>query len=191
MKAHSLVVRIYFLLFIIITIFSETTSADISVERLIKDNRFSATTLSFTNNSTVNMLKTNTLFKTVGLITGGFDVGSLRIKKDGQLNFSYLITTQIQSSDPGLCQSLNLKVLKEDKFIYTGSMVTMSLPMTIDKSGIDDYIFIISLNNNNANLKQKECQFAFDIKTNRPGQVEGRGFSAQTQVNNFLTSGTW
>jgi hypothetical protein len=191
MKPSSLALRIYFIIIIAFSFFSEVTTADLSVERWINNNRFSATTLSFSNNSTINNMKTSTLFKTQGLTAAGFDVASIRLKKDGQMKFKYRLTASAQGDDQLLCRSLTLKVIKDDQFIYSGNINDLTLEIANGDSGIDDYILVLSLDNNNSSLQQKNCQFDLDFKTFRPNQPAGKGFVAETKINNFVTTGNW
>ena len=191
MKPQSLALRIYFVIILTFSLYSEVTSADLNVQRLISNNRFSATTLSFSNDSTINNMKTSTLFKTQGLTASGFDVASIRLIKDGQMKFKYHLTAGATGDDQLLCRSLTLKVIKDDQFIYSGNINDLMLELTNSDSGIDDYIFVLSLDNNNPSLQQKNCQFDLDFKTFRPNQPAGKGFVAETKINNFITAGSW
>ena len=77
-------ISIFLTYFLMIT---ETTSADIFAERVIRQNRLQATTLSFSDRNTANNIQIYNLFSLMGLLPGGFDIKAVRIKKDGRMSF--------------------------------------------------------------------------------------------------------
>ena len=61
------------------------TDADLFAERIVNNNHFSATTLSFSQRHTANNSYIDQLFRTINIQPEGFDLGAVRIKKDGKL----------------------------------------------------------------------------------------------------------
>lgn len=184
-----LALRFLFAFIVILTLFTDTTSADISDEETISDNIFRATTLDFSNRSTINSTPSVILFRTTGLIAGGFDVASVRVKKDGRINFPYHLSVQAPPDSP-LCQSLELKVIKDNKFIYQDKLVGLDLDQSLSDQ-TDDYIFILSLPSDTNSLSNQTCQFDFVFVSSRSGQSTPAGFSDEERVTNFISTGSW
>ncbi|MFA5750229.1 MAG: hypothetical protein WC895_03325 [Candidatus Shapirobacteria bacterium] len=179
------------LLISLVLIFSEVTTADLSVQLIAEDNQMTATTLQFSTRDTSNENETPYLFKTQGLIYDGFDVESIRIKKDGYINFNYQIKANKTSGDDIFCNALQLKIMQNDKFIYNGKLLELDNSKFINDNGKDDWIFFLSLNNNDDQLKNKNCEFEFNFKTWRKNVDETGGFKDNIKVINFVSSGNW
>ncbi|MDD2482908.1 MAG: hypothetical protein PHE32_03020 [Candidatus Shapirobacteria bacterium] len=190
-ESRKFILRIFFIFIVVLNISTKATAADLRVEKIIKNNKFQTTTLSFSSNSTINTNKTNVLFKTMGLIANGFDVGSIRIKNEGKMDFSYHLKSNLNGEDKALCEVLTLDVIKGKEFVYQGKLTDLSLEMKSKSGSIDDYILILYLNDNNRNLVQKNCQFDFYFKTFNENQIEGSGFSDEKKISNFINSGNW
>lgn len=175
----------------LILIFSEVTTADLSVELVSKDNKMTATTLQISSRDTSNESETPYLFKTQGLISDGFDVESLRIKKDGYVNFNYQIKAIKINGDDNFCNALHIKIMQNDKFVYNGKLFELKSNKAISDTGKDDWVFFLSLNDNNDQLKNKNCEFEFNFQTWRENIDEKGGFKDTVKIANFVTSGNW
>lgn len=179
------------LLISLILIFSEVTTADLSVQLIAEDNKMSATTLQLSARDTSNENETPYLFKTQGMINDGFDIESIRIKKDGYLDFNYQIKAIKTNGDDNFCNALQLKIMQNDKFIYNGKLFEINNSKFINSNGKDDWIFLLFLNNNDDQLKNKTCEFEFNFKTWRKNANETGGFKDNVKVINFVSSGNW
>ncbi len=171
--------------------FSEVTSADLSVQVIAQDNKISATTLQMSALKTSNETDLPALFQINGLIPGGFDVSSIRLKKDGELDFNYQLKSVKVNGDDNFCHSLNIKIMQDNKFIYQGKIGDLDNNKTINGLGKDDWIFFVSLDDNNDQLKNQNCEFTFDFKTYRNSPDEIGGFSDEVRVTNYVSSGSW
>lgn len=174
-----------------ILMLSGVTSADLSVQVVAKGNELSATTLQMSTLETSNESSLSSLFQITGLTPGGFSVKSLRLKKEANLDFNYQLKSIKTNGDDNLYQSLNLKIMQKDKFIYQGKLSDFSRDQTINASGKDDWIFFISLDQNNSELTNKTCEFNFYFKTYRNNPDETGGFKDEIKVINYISSGNW
>lgn len=170
---------------------SGVTSADLSVEIIALGNQMSATTLQLSTLETSNEINLPSLFQISGFVPGGFSVKSLRLKKDAALDFNYQLKSIKVNGDDNLYQALNLKVMQKDKFIYQGKLSELNLSQTINKIGKDDWIFFISLDQDDSRLSNKSCEFAFDFKTYRDNPDETGGLKDEIKVINYISSGNW
>lgn len=174
-----------------ILMFSGVTSADLSVQIIAKGNQLSATTLQMSTLETSNESGLPLLFQITGLIPGGFSVKSLRLKKSATLNFNYQLKSIKINGDDNLYQSLNLKIMQKDKFIYQGKLSDLNRQQLISDNGKDDWIFFIFLDQDNPELANKTCEFNFNFKTYRNNPDETGGFQDEIKVINYISSGNW
>lgn len=186
---RNLAIRFLFVFILFITLFTNTTSADINDEEIIPNNVFKATTLDFSNRSTISSNPSSILFQTIGLITGGLDVAAIRVKKDGKMDFNYNLTVE-PTLDSLLCQSLSLKVIKDNEFIYQNKLTQLDLNQFLTDQ-VDDYVFILSLPTSVENLSNLNCQFDFVFTTTKSGLPKTVGFTDEERVVNFISTGSW
>ena len=172
-------------------IYTDRTDADLVAERTVKSNHLTATTLSFSQRHTANNSYISMLFKTIGIQPGGFDLGAVRIKKDGKLNFQYRLKVVKLGGDDGLCQALNVQVMQKSSFKFQGRLLDLVIDSNVDNNNPQDWIFFISLDNNDGNLRSKNCEFNFNFKTWRNEPDERKGFYAERVLTNNISSGTW
>ena len=192
LSSRTKIILIIILFISLFLIYTDRTDADLVAERTVKNNKFTATTLSFSQRHTANNSHILMLFRTMGIQPDGFDVGAVRIKKDGKLNFKYHMKTVKVNGDDGFCQALNIQVMQKGVFKYQGKLVDLSLDSNVDNSNPQNWIFFISLDDDSTSLQNKNCEFNFDFKTwrNTPDQNLG-GFYAQRLLHNNISSGNW
>lgn len=171
---------------------TQTTSADIFAERLIRGNSLSATTLSFSQHHTASNFQVSGLFNTIGMQPGGFDVKAVRIKKDGKLDFKYHLKAKKTEGDDVVCQNLKIQVLLGGQQKYEGPLLDLSLNSNLTGNNKDDWVFFVGLQSNSAALKNKNCgfNFIFDSFRDRPDE-NPKGFHAEQSLNNNINNGTW
>lgn len=167
------------------------TDADLFAERIVRNNHFSATTLSFSQRHTANNGYINQLFRTINFQPEGFDLGAVRIKKDGKLNFKYRLKTIKISGDDNLCQNLTLDVMQKGNYKYQGKLMEFVLDSNINDSKPEDWIFFVGLDDDSNTLKNKTCEFNFYFKTWRDDPESKKGFYAERSLYNIISSGSW
>ena len=171
---------------------TQYTDADIFAERNVKMNKFSATVLNFFAKNTFNNTNVNYLYKTVGILPGGYDLAAVKIKRDGNVQFKYSLKTVKTNGEDILCNGLNIQVLKKDLTqIFSGRLMNLSINSAINNDSPEDWIFFISMDQSDNSLKNKICEFNFDYKTYRNNPNENGGIFAQRIINNIVSSGGW
>lgn len=178
--------KILFLLIFVTIIFSQTdsTSADLSDKESSVGNTLKATTLAFSTRNTFNESIISQSFSTYGLVSSGFDIRAIRIKKEGELSTLYNLSAQKTSGDDSVCNALKISIMQNNKFIYTGGITSLNLNSNITESP-DDWIIFIGLSNYSDSLKSKTCNFNFNFMTNISGQE--KGFYDSHSIANNIT----
>ncbi len=183
---------LFLVFFYIFLVSTKYTDADIFAERVVVDNKFSAIALdlfaraSFNNNQLIN------LFRTSGIQPGGFDLGAVKIKANPDRGFKYSVKADVASGDQALCQSLKIEVYNRSfKRKFSGSLLDLNLNSEVDKDQPEDWIFLVALDNEADNLKNKICEFNFKFKTYRSSPSESGGIFAERSIGNIITSGNW
>lgn len=174
-----------------ILMLSNTTSADLSVKIIVKDNKFLASTLQMLSLDTSNENQLSSLFQINGLIPGGFSVKAFRIKKEGDLGFNYQLKSIKINGDDDLYEALNIKIMQNDKFIFQGKLSELNQKQKIEDQNKEDWIFFVSLDSDNQQLANKSCEFELNLKTYRDNPEESGGFRDEIKVSNYISSGNW
>jgi hypothetical protein len=168
------------------------TDADIFAERVVSQNKFSAMTLDFSTKNSFNNSPVNSLFHSLGIQPGGFDLGSIRLKNESNGKAKYYLKTVQTNGDDNFCKNLHLKILNRNFLpIFSGNLLDASLTSSLDGSKMKDYIFFISLDDNDSSLQNKICEFNFDFHTYHENPDEQGGIFAQRLVGNVISSGNW
>lgn len=169
------------------------TSADLVAERKISGNQFSITTLSFININTANFSQLINFFTTDGIVPGGFDAKTVRIEKDGELDVKYSLQTVKRGGDEAFCNALNLSIVRRDLTeVYNGTLMGLSLQDTLKDGDLEEWIFFLSLNTSDEDLKRKKCNFDLYMRTYRNEPSESiTGIHAIRTLKSDITSGTW
>jgi hypothetical protein len=186
-------VAIFLILFYIFLNQTGYTTADIFAERIIRQNKFAATTLDFSTRNSFNNASANSLFRTLGLVVGGFDLGALKLKLETKGKAKYQLSFERTNGDEAFCSRLTVKVLDSQLHeFYQGSLVKLALNETV--ASVDDakdFVFFIGLDDQSAELKNKICEFNLKFKTYRERPDEQGGIFAQRLVSNVVSSGNW
>lgn len=161
------------------------TDADLIDVEVVPNNNLRATTLDFANKATANNMAQSTLFNVVGMVKGGFAVESLRIEKEGELNFNYQINAVTGINEAGLCDSMELIVEENFERKYEGSLSDFVLLGEVEE--YDDLVFFLKLENPSDEQKAKNCSFNFVFKT----VLEESGLSDEEVVINQVGAGVW
>ena len=170
----------------------DTTSADIFAERTAQDNMLKVTTLSFSLRQTVNNRPLANFFSIDGLVSDGFDVRAFRVKKDGKMDFKYQIKFKKTEGDDALCNKLTLQVLQNGQEKYKGELYKFVINSSLTGQGKDDWVMFVGLEDNDAQLQNKVCNFDFAFNSFYQDPDEKLvGLYAKRTLSNTLTSGNW
>ncbi|MCF7795395.1 hypothetical protein K9M50_03485 [Patescibacteria group bacterium] len=168
------------------------TDADIFAERVINSNKLSSVVLDFSTNNSVNSGFTKNLFHSSAIEPGGFDVASIRFKSKSNVPLKYNFNIKKTRGDDILCNNLKLKVFNSNFFpVYLGSLMDFSKNDKLSSDEVNDYIFYLSLDKNDKEIKNKLCEFNIDIKTYRDNPNEEDAIFAQRSLSNIVSSGDW
>lgn len=176
---------------LVMVVITGATSADLFVTQIIGKNKFSATTLDFSQRDTANNGSVSVLFNISGFVANGFKIEGVRVKKDGRENFKYRMNFVKTLGDDLLCRSLQLTVLQNWQIKYQGNLADFFLDSNIKENGLDDWIFYINLARNEIELMNKICDFNFVFKTYRLDPQKTEGFWDEEILTNHITSGVW
>ena len=168
------------------------TSADLTAQRTVKNNRMRATTLALAEQHTANFSLLTTLFNTTGYLPGGFDIRAIKLAKTGELSFKYQLKMEGSDNVDPLCHSLTIKVLKNWIETYNGPLLNFTTEATIPDIGNDDWIFVLSFPEGDENIKNSNCVFNLVARTWRNDPNENfAGFWSKKQLANLVTTGSW
>lgn len=191
-SATSRLLKLAILAFALLLMYTQATDADLIDVETIADNTFNAIQMDVANLSTANESQRTQLFSEVGFLPGGFQVESLRIANEGDVEFTTSITTQLTTSHEGLCPALDLVVMNNYKKIYDDSLQGFSLQRTVGVDSNDDLVFFISLPEASDSLKNTTCNFNFvvTIIDQETGQQRPGLWDVEV-VQSSITTGTW
>lgn len=178
---------VFFLL--VVVFFSTPTNADLFIKKTVTKNSIAASTLDFSNRDTATNQYASTLFSVTGLLPGGYKVESLRLKKEGKMNFNYWLSVEKINGDQNLFDNLKIKILKNWIVKYEGKLSDLNVNIDLDNSETDDWIIVIGLDNNDSGLVEKDVQFNLNIKTNN--EENPHGFYVRKTLENHIKTGTW
>ena len=167
--------------------FSNYTDADLIDIELIQDNLLRATTLDFSNKNTANEMPVSTLFNISGLIANGFDVETVRIKREGEMSFSYEITSENIIGNQDLCSSLVVIIMKDWEIVYEGAVSDIFYIDEVNAVRYQDLVFVLKTNGSGAGMGNQSCHFEFKIKTNL--SEEDSSFFDEEILQNQVVSG--
>jgi len=168
------------------------TSADLSDEEIVHQNKLKMTTLALSQRNTANNSKIPSLFNIASIKPGGFSVGAVRITNDGQTDFKYRLKTTFPGGPTDLCQALDVEVWQERETKFTGKLKDLRLDQNLSSKNKNNWIIFIKLDQDAANLKNKSCNFNLVFKTWVGGDPDlKKGFWDEKTLTNTLTSGNW
>lgn len=174
---------------VLMIVHTNFTDADLFDEEIIAGHSLSATTLDFSSLDTANQSQKSLFFSVVGLVPTGFQVESVRIRKDGELPFTLAVTTQQTGGSTELCQALEVKVLKDWQEVFSGPLPSLALNEELEASEVfQDLVFVIALNDQNTALSNSSCAFNFTFSTI---QADDTHFSDTEIVANTIATGSW
>lgn len=183
---------IFSILLSIFLIKTHYTNADIFAERIVGHNKMSALSLDFSSRSSFNYVQITTLFHSLGMQPGGFELGSLKITPENNSTFKYIFKVLKTGGDEAFCNSLLIKVLdKNFSSLYSGSLMNLNLPSDFTNADSKNFIFVVSLDDNSKTIQNKTCKFNFDFKSYHASPSETGGIYAERVISNVISSGSW
>lgn len=186
----STALKLFILIFSALLFFTKATDADFLDREIAEGNRLTVTTLDYSARATVDGASKNLLFRTSGLLPGGFDVASFRLRNDGLMSPQVAASIVFENASP-LCDSLRATVYQDDTVIYKGLLRDLSFNSALDDSQNNDFILALSLTDNDIALKNLTCHFDLHLQTMENGQVKTGGLADSEIISNMITSGTW
>ena len=181
----------FLLLTAVILLFSQVTDADLLDREEVTANTVRATTLDFSNRDTANETGKSLFFSVQGLIPTGFQVESVRIKNEGELDVTYELSATQTAGDASLCNALQLRVLSGWLTEYSGPLLGLSFDTAVLEGQNSDLVFVLSLDDTNVQLANTTC--AFNIRVASVQTVQGGTiqFFDEEVLQNQVTAGTW
>lgn len=169
-----------------LNLWTEMTDADLSVEKIVANNRIRATTLELGSQSTVNRQPINLWFQTVGLLPDGFDVRAVKIKNIGELDYKISGGYQQIGGSEMACSQLNLKLINlAGQVKYDGKANQFNWELELKSGDEENLIGILQLKGGGG--QNLSCQFDLVFKTKRPNQGESGGFKDEKRLTNLVT----
>lgn len=167
------------------------TDADFLDREDLADNIFEATTLDFANRDTANLTEKSLFFNIFGLQPTGFAVESVRIKKEGNLGFTYQVVVEQTLGNPALCQALQLRVMRNWQLVYEGSVMAFNYSgALIEENEWHDLVMSLGLPDDApSDLANQNCGFNIYITTMSGEQ--GSPFTDQEVLTSQIQTGGW
>jgi len=164
------------------------TNADFVFKKTIKNNQFSATTLDFSQLKTSNNSTVENLFNINGILPGGYQVNTLRIKNQGATNFSYSLTFEKVDGSDNFCKNLEINLIKNGQSQYDGYLVDLNLESNLNSDeNFSDWLVYIKLKDNYISSKSEFCDFNLNIiGFNDPNKKSG--FKYKRLISNHISS---
>lgn len=170
-------------------VYTQFTDADLFDEEVVSGHSLAATTLDFSSLDTANLSTKSLFFSVGGLVPTGFQVESVRVRKDGSEPFTLSLTTQQTGGNAELCQALQVKVFKDWTQIFAGSLLSLALNEEINTSeAYQDLVFVVGLDQATGSIMNSNCSFAFTFSTL---QTESTRFSDTEVLTNTVATGSW
>ncbi len=185
-------ILLFFVFFEVFLITTQYTDADLSAERIVSQNKLVSIVINLFSQNTASNIPLTNLFRTTSLRPGGFDLGSIRIQNDGRSTIKYAFKTVKVNGDEVFCRGLKLRALHRDfSTKFDGSLLDFTFSSTVVDKTPEDLIFVISLDDNAAQFKNKLCEFNFVVRSYRNSPNETGGGFAERKINNIVSSGSW
>lgn len=180
---------IFFYIFLIMLRF---TGADIFAERIVRENKFRAITLDFTTGASYNNFAIADLFRTTGIVPGGYDLGAVRVRGITPFYSRYNLKVVKISGDDNFCNALKLEIINRNfSKKYDGDLLDLSLNSNLSEDSLQDWIFVVSFDDDDPLLVNKICDFNLELRTYREDSDETGGLFAERKIRNIISSGSW
>ena len=123
---------------------------------------------------------------------GGYDLAGVKIQREGNKQFKYRLKAVKTNGEDALCNSLSMRVLQKNfTQLFSDKLTNLSIHSQITNNDPVDYIFFLSLDQNDSQLKNKICEFTLTFRTYRTDPNETGGIYAEQSIKNMVSSGNW
>lgn len=150
----------------IIVLKAEYTSADLSDEVKVKSNSLKATTLSIAIQNTVDNTSKPYFVNLRRFQKDSLEATTIRIRNVGEEETKYFLTVKESRKDV-VCDQPNIKILKDDKVIFSDNLSRLNLEMPkINKGEKNDLILLLSLDTELSSYQPTICEYQLEVSTN-------------------------
>lgn len=175
----------------VIVVVSESTDADLLDRETVPMNSLRASTLDLSTKDTANHTQKSLFFSVQGLLPGGFQVNSVRIENEGELNVEYTITTELTNGADHLCPELQLRVLEDWHQRYHEQLQGFAYSSSLPAGDAEDLVFAVQLANSTTSLIQSNCTFNFIVTTTQEAGGGAIRFRDEETLQNHVATGSW
>jgi hypothetical protein len=175
----------------VLIVLSQATDADLLDRETIAMNTLRAATVNLSTLDTANNTQKSLFMNIQGLLPGGFQVTSVRVKNDGELDLMVKLSTQTSAGDSALCSALQLKVLKNWQSISDGALENFQYETTIAAEEAEDLVFAVLLNSPDSGLITKNCTFNFLVESTQEAGGGALRLHDEETLQNQVATGSW
>ena len=175
----------------VVLLFAQATDADLLDREQIGPNIVRASTLDFVNLDTANETGKSLLFSIQGLVPTGFQVESVRIRNEGELDFQYSVSVFITAGDDALCSALKFHVLSNWTTKYDSGLLSLSYVANLDKDESQDLVFSLGLEDTSESLIGLNCAFNLVVNSVQETENGTMRFYDQEVLQSQVTAGVW
>lgn len=157
------------------------------------DNVWGAATLDLSLRDFSDVVLTALLFDEDDFGPGSLAAEEVRVKNDGSLDATYGTLAVKTGGDTGLCDALQLEAEVDGSPVYDGSLTGFNEDTagTLLTGTSDDWDFEVSLDDDDAALSDKTCEFDFVFEGWQTASDGTWGFTDTELTSNEITTGTW
>ena len=119
-----------------------------------------------------------------GIRPGGFQVRAMKLKNDGGMGFKYSMGVEIKGESV-LCDALKMRVMYDWQTKYFGRLNEVNLQGNLSSTKAEDWVVVISLDNNEIGLSEKNCDFNLLVNS------DTNHLSDRAILENHISSGMW
>lgn len=191
MKLKKRFFKILISLLLLSFIFVDGANAFYTNIKNITGNFLSTATLGFSLKDVSNNPLHSPFFSMGNIKPGDSRPQIIRVQKDGNVDYEYMISFAKTNGDDVLCSALQIEAKFEGVTKYAGSLSSLSISPVTNTGSHDDWDFTVSLNDTSPSLINKICEFNLIFngwQTNSDGTW---GFTDQHSAGNTVTTGTW
>lgn len=162
-------------------------------EEFSTGNTFSAGSVDFSlRDPADDSLSVSPLFNISNLKPNTLETKTVRVKKEGNLDFKYKVEAIKTGGDDNFCNALQIEAKLSGVSKYSGNLMGLTvLQETINVSGQDDWEFIAGFNNIDPLLQNNSCQFNLVFSGWQTDSDGSWGFKDQEILGNSISSGHW
>jgi hypothetical protein len=175
----------------VLIVLSQATDADLLDREVISMNTLRAATVDLNTLDTANNTQKSFFFNIQGLVPGGFQVNSVRIKNDGELDMMIAVSTKDTTGSSALCSALELKVLENWQSVYDNALGSFSYNTSIQAGEAEDLVFAVRLTSPDTTAAATTCAFNFVVETTQEAGGGTIRFKDEELLQNQVATGSW